>query len=262
MKKSDWKYLVNTLLFFYLSGMAFTGILQGLVLPEGPVSPESSKYFLGLHRHQWGAIHSWLALSFTLLLLVLNWDWILAKARTLFEKRAGAVLGLTFVFSLVPILIFWMASGKNLSTYENYGRGSGERAKVTGLAPDDSPTQITKREPPEADPGSGQAAPEKRTASTLPRELEIPLGTEMETDEHRIVNNLTITGQTTLRQIEESLGIPATTILERLHLPQGVSSQETLGKLRRIYGFQIQDVRDVIASALKEKRRQSSASAK
>lgn len=57
MKKSDWQYLVDTLLFICIIGIAFIGILMGLVLPRGPQASESAKYFLGLHRHQWGNIH-------------------------------------------------------------------------------------------------------------------------------------------------------------------------------------------------------------
>jgi len=257
MKKNDWKYLVDMLLFICLSGMVFTGILQGLVLPEGPVSPESSKYFLGLHRHQWGAIHSWLSLSFTLLLilhLAINLDWILARARQLFKQRAGAALGLTLAVSAVPILVFWLASGKNLSKYETYGRGSGERAKVTWVAPEDSPALITERELPEGDPGSGRAASEKKMANTISGDSEISPEAEPGLDEHRMANSLTISGQTTLRQIEESLGIPVETILDRLHLPQEISGQETLGRLRRAHGFKIQDVRDIISAILKEKK--------
>ena len=52
MKKSDWQYLVDTLLFLSITGIAFIGFLMGLFLPKGPNAQESAKYFLGLHRHQ------------------------------------------------------------------------------------------------------------------------------------------------------------------------------------------------------------------
>ena len=57
MKKTDWQYLVDTLLFLCIVGIVFIGFLMGLFLPQGPAAPESAKYFLGLHRHQWGNIH-------------------------------------------------------------------------------------------------------------------------------------------------------------------------------------------------------------
>jgi len=38
IKESDWRYVVDTLLFICLVGMVFIGILLGFVLSEGPVS--------------------------------------------------------------------------------------------------------------------------------------------------------------------------------------------------------------------------------
>jgi len=61
-------------------------------------------------------------------------------------------------------------------------------------------------------------------------------------------------GQSSLRDLEAATGIPARTIASRLGLPGTVGMNESLGRLRRLYGFEIQAVRDAVAQLIKEKR--------
>ena len=105
MKKSDWQYIVDALLFICTTGVAIIGLLMGLVIAKGPQSSESAKYFLGLHRHQWGNIHFYLSISFVVLViihLILSWSWIKGKARQLFHRGWAAGLVLT---TAVPWLL-------------------------------------------------------------------------------------------------------------------------------------------------------------
>jgi hypothetical protein len=53
-------------------------------------------------------------------------------------------------------------------------------------------------------------------------------------------------GFMTLAEIEATTGVPADTIIEQLGLPPGVSKDETLGRLRTIYGFSMDDVRRIV----------------
>ena len=88
MKKSDWQYLVDTFLFLSVVGIALIGFLMGLVIPKGPTAPESTKYFLGLHRHQWSNIHFYLSIAFVVFLIVhhvLSWKWIKNKSQQIFK---------------------------------------------------------------------------------------------------------------------------------------------------------------------------------
>jgi hypothetical protein len=61
---------------------------------------------------------------------------------------------------------------------------------------------------------------------------------------------IVITGQTTLKQVEKATGIPAKTIATELRLPSNVSVDETFGRLRKKYRFNLLDVRDVISDLL------------
>jgi hypothetical protein len=66
-------------------------------------------------------------------------------------------------------------------------------------------------------------------------------------------SGILITGRMTFYDIGKKAGISARRIAAELDLPSNVSLDETLGRLRRRYGFTVQDVRDAIA-ALMEKR--------
>jgi hypothetical protein len=78
MKKNDWKYLIDALLFVGMCSLAVTGLLLAFVIPSGK-APDVSKYFLGIHRHAWGDIHLYVALSLLAILVLhvwLNWAWV------------------------------------------------------------------------------------------------------------------------------------------------------------------------------------------
>lgn len=133
VKKTDWKYLVDTLLFICIVGIAFIGFLVGLVMPEGPQESSSSKYFLGLHRHQWGNIHFYLSITFVCLVvihLILSWSWIKGKARQLFKRAWKTMLILTGGVSVVVVVLFCAFYPKVPGAYEDYGVRAGRKAKA------------------------------------------------------------------------------------------------------------------------------------
>jgi hypothetical protein len=55
-----------------------------------------------------------------------------------------------------------------------------------------------------------------------------------------------IDGSMTLVEIEARTGVPAEEILRELGLPSDLPADERLGRLRRAYGFEMHDVRDVV----------------
>jgi len=57
MNKFKLKYLVDVILFISMFGLVCSGVIMAFCTQSGPRVEESSKYFLALHRHQWGNIH-------------------------------------------------------------------------------------------------------------------------------------------------------------------------------------------------------------
>jgi hypothetical protein len=213
MKKSDWQYLVDTLLFICMFGIALIGILMGFFLAEGPTVRESEKYFLGLHRHQWGEIHLYLSLAFILLLifhLILAWSWIKGKSQALFKNRWRRVISLTVLGAILLVFVFWVFTPKYSLIYENYGRRAAERAGRE-FSPNDY------------------------------------------IDEEQ--GYMTITGNMTISEVEQITGIPSDTFMRELGLSTDISPEETLGQLRKKYGFTIIEVRDAVTALLQQEER-------
>ena len=51
----------------------------------------------------------------------------------------------------------------------------------------------------------------------------------------------------TLSEVQELTGVPASYILEQLDLPQTTLRNERIGRLRQQHGFQMEDLRRVVA---------------
>ena len=247
MKKTSWKYLVDTLLFISVTGIAFIGILMAFFLAEGPTSiaRESEKYFLGLHRHQWGNIHLYLSLAFIVFLvihLILEWSWIKGKTRQLFKKAWVPILVFIVALSLIVPFIFWFATPKYPTNYDEYGKRSGDRlGRQQKLTVGNMAVQLNKKIT-----GSDQENPILKNEAEHQEENKLVRG-RMEED----TSGILITGQMTLNEIEELTGISAAEILKSMGLPANTSKKEALGRLRRRYGFTLQKLRDVVASLVK-----------
>lgn len=86
MKKNSFKYLVDAILFIDILSIAMIGLLLAFVLPEGRAG-RVSKFFLGLHRHDWRDIHLYLSISLLFLLGVHIWSnrtWIVQSSKKYF----------------------------------------------------------------------------------------------------------------------------------------------------------------------------------
>jgi hypothetical protein len=251
MNRTDRKFLIGTLLFVCMGGLVAIGILMGFYLAEGPIQAGKSKYFLGLHRHQWGKIHFYVSLIFVILMIVhlaLNWSWIKGKARLLFKKYAAAMLGLVAIAPIAILALFWLTQTKNDPTFEFYGRGAGQNPKTSVRMAQTEPQERPLGERPRS---GREAAPIKKGIPEAENSAQILH------DDDRVLlpdgRKIIITGQSSLRQIERETGILARMIVDKLGLPPGVSLDENLGRLRRQYGFAITEARDAVVALLKER---------
>jgi hypothetical protein len=96
MKKGVVKYCVDVAMYITLSSIAAIGLLMEFVIPSGQAA---DKYFLGVHRHDWGELHFFLGLFFLILLavhLTFNWPFILQSTKNHFdEKWQKALIGIS-----------------------------------------------------------------------------------------------------------------------------------------------------------------------
>ena len=112
MKKNSLKYLIGAILFIDICSIAVIGLLLAFVIPKGRET-QASKYFLGLHRHDWGDIHLYLSILLLTLLIFhlwLNWTWIIQSTKRYFgNKWKNALWGISGAWILV-LIIAWIAT--------------------------------------------------------------------------------------------------------------------------------------------------------
>jgi hypothetical protein len=274
--KNKLKYFIDALLFVFMIGIILIGFVQGLFLAEGPVADISKKYFLGLHAHQWGHIHFYISIAFTLFFiihLILSWGWIKAMTKKIFKKSwKTALVGIAVISLLIP-LIFWSFSTKNAEKYAGYGAGGGrdlgrssalsekQVKKETDLAASQQETPVInvelsslpKKEQPSQETAAGEETAREESHLQEGRGLyeERQRVTRGRLDEHG--TGILITGQMTLLELEKVTGIPKSTILKEMGLPADIPYSESLGRLRRRFMFTMQELRDKIEALMIKK---------
>jgi len=101
--------ILNGLLWLVFCAMAGTGLLLAFRLPPGSRGGQGLSA-LGMTRHDWGDVHTWLSYAFLALILIhllLHWRWFWQVAAR--KKRwplvigFGAGLALLLALSLQPV---------------------------------------------------------------------------------------------------------------------------------------------------------------
>jgi hypothetical protein len=115
MNKAQLNFAINALMFLCMAAMAGLGFLMKYVLLPGRES--TMKYgrrvdlsFLGLDRHDWGAIHLYLGFLLLALLalhIVLHWNMIPGLfARLIGNSRQRWQIGFVYVLIAAALLLF------------------------------------------------------------------------------------------------------------------------------------------------------------
>jgi hypothetical protein len=265
MKKTNLKYFVDILMFLCIVGIAGIGFLMGFFLAEGPAVREQDKYFLSLHRHQWGEIHLYLSLVFTALVILhlfLNWEWVKCKTRVLFKSGWRPMLIATAILAVLIPLILWAFYPKYPQEYLDYGAGQGRRQtqnftlppqnRVIQNLPDTG--RIREEKPRQEQPSQPLTErPRWQEQQAVTAEKETPEHEEqlvhgrLETEAEGFV----LHGQMTMQDVINQTGIPYEKIADAMGLPSRIPLRESLGRLRRRYGFTMQELRDTLTALMK-----------
>jgi len=111
MSKNKLKFLVDIIMFIDMCTISIIGFLMAFVIPKGEHKKSVEKYFMGLHRHDWGDIHFYLSILLLALLvlhLYLNWSWIVNRSRKHFGKNWKIALCIIPLGSLLLLGLFGM----------------------------------------------------------------------------------------------------------------------------------------------------------
>jgi hypothetical protein len=237
-------------------GLAATGGLIHFVLPAG-----SGHFYelFGWNRHDFGRLHFYFAVASVVLLalhLLLHWNWICCVVAKTAGKGAPSRrsqtlfgLGLLLAVSLLLAGGLWWASGLVQATTPE-GGGRGRRAhldiayRIEDAAPAAQPAAQSTEEP--------EATPAKPLPPAVAR-LEAPPSSSGDgrhgQHEKECPAGEAIDGRTSLAEAARICGLTVGELIDRLKLPARTAPGERLGRLKRLHGLNLHEVRDLACRA-------------
>ncbi len=239
MKKTSLFLLVDMLMFIFLALMSGLGLMIKYVLVPGSkrwdiYSRNVDLSFLGLDRHGWGTVHFIFAIIFVGLLvlhIILHWKCLVNYlCRILKTKALANFLILMFATVLFFLVIFPFIIELRVTELED-GRDRFLHGQIQA-----QPTAIKQ--------GRDAKVLEEREADGILTGTADDTGHD--TEHHDIDADIEVLGSMSLVNVSLKYNVPVSHILVELDLPSGVSGNEQLGRLRRLYGFKMSDIELII----------------
>lgn len=222
MKRPMLNFAIDAVAFVAFIFLTTTGVLTRYLLPPG-----SGRYatLWGLNRHGWGDLHFWVAVALLGVLalhLTLHWRWVLCILKGQRAEASGYRVALGAV-GLAGLL--GLAALPLLAPVERIG----VPRQGSDLSPSASPA-----------PGAAQrvSAPVAQDASPASATTPEPMAPDIES----------IRGAMSLRQVEQSTGVPVAYLISRLGLPADIDPDERIGRIRKRYGVSPDAVRQAVSA--------------
>ena len=209
MKRNTINFLIDLLLFGVMYVLIVTGLLMYFVLPSGSRGGGGRLILWGWNRHDFGDLHFYLAvglIGLVLLHIIIHWNWFCSTLSRLMKLTDPG-----HVKGLVCGVVFLVLLMAGTLGFLVWTDGVVKQSHGFGVY------------------GGPQWA-----------EREDARGDE------RFRETSHIAGQTTLAEAAEAAGISMEQFKQKLNLPDDVEPDEQLGRLKREYGFEIQDVRRIV----------------
>ena len=246
--------VIDLIMFVVMVALAVIGFLIRYSLISGEKRWERfgrnlDMTFLGLDRHEWGLIHLILGISLATLLvlhIIFHWTQIVNMVKKLFHGqtlRVMVVSGLTVICCIILLTPFVFSPDLG-EPIRRQGEGFGRMIEQPDQV--ESSFMETEKETLRQD---SQKNVELQSFDDEIIEVQ-PTMDEIShhSDEARI---LEIRGYHTLAGLAVKYNVSVDEMKSRLNIPSGVSDNERLGRIRRIYGFTMREVEDCILSLQK-----------
>ena len=239
MKKTSLFLLVDVLMFIFLALMSGLGLMIKYVLVPGSkrwdiYGRNVDLSFLGIDRHGWGTVHLIFAMIFVGLLvlhIILHWKCLVNYLCRIVKTKALA----NFLILMFAVVLFFLVIFPFMIELKVTELGDGRDRFLHG--PDQAQPADIKQGRDASALEEGEAA----RASNVTAD-----GAGHDTEHHDIDADIEVLGSMSLINVSLKYNVPVSHILDELDLPSGVSGNEQLGRLRRLYGFKMSDIELII----------------
>jgi hypothetical protein len=240
---------IDIIMFLVMVALAVIGFIIRYILIPG--SERWEKYgrnvdltCWGLDRHEWGFIHLILGISLVVLLIlhiIFHWAMIVCYIKRLLPKLFWryTVVGGMIILSCIFIAAPFYLSPEIGAPIRGQGEGYWPIHSEDAVTPDVS----------SANADLVDIFDEEKVVLSADEAEEVKA--EEKQSHEKEVRVLDIKGFNTIGELASLHGISPTELKKRLNIPSGVSDNEQLGRIRRIYGFTMREVEDCIL-ALKD----------
>jgi len=225
--------VIDAIMLIVLMLMAGLGFLIKYVLLPGYqrnalYEGDVELYYMGLTRHDWGTIHLWLSLFFLFLMLVhivLHWKMIVCIFRQMVSRKKtrrviAVCLGcVALFFGLAPLFV---------------------KPEVADMPRN----HIHVHDPVWISIRSQTSLPDPMPASAEKQATEEEILTAPKNEKHAY-EELELSGRMTLDEVAKKYSIPEDELTRALNIPS-YHSRERIGRLRKQYGFEMEELKDVI----------------
>ena len=253
MSKSKINFIIDSLMFICMAAIAGIGLLMKLVLIPGEdrwikYGKNVELYVFNMDRHQWGTTHLVIALvllGLLLLHIILHWNLIVGLFSKLINNKSTRKL-ITIVFVFISVFLFLFAffvkpemgeiiQGRGrLVTDENII----SETEITDM-PDDNAVKKDDNINIEKTDDKSEAVTDN-SKGTL-QDAEEPHERHTRSD-----REIEIRGYMTIGEVSLANDVPSSYIKKKLKIPETVSDNQSLGVLRREYGFRMSDIEKII----------------
>ena len=253
MSKSKINFLIDSLMFLRMAAIAGIGFLMKVVLIPGQdrwikYGKNVEIYVLNMDRHQWGTVHLVIALvllGLLLLHIILHWKLIVGLFSKLITNKSTRKL-ITVVFVFISAILFLFAFFVKPEMGEII-QGHGRQVTDEKNLPETEITDIHDNKTVVKDDNINTEKNDTKIEVVKDNSKDTLQDAEEPHERHnRSDREIEIRGYMTIGEVSLANDVPSSYIKKKLNIPETVSDNQSLGVLRREYGFRMSDIEKII----------------
>jgi len=253
MSKSKINFLIDSLMFLCMAAIAGIGFLMKVVLIPGQdrwikYGKNVEIYVLNMDRHQWGTVHLVIALvllGLLLLHIILHWKLIVGLfSKLITNKSTRKLITVVFVFiSAILFLFAFFVKPEMGEIIQGHGRQVTDEKKI----PETEITNIPENKTVVKDDNINTEINDTKIEVVKDNSKDTLQDAEEPHEMHNRSNReIEIRGYMTIGEVSLANDVPSNYIKKKLNIPETVSDNQSLGVLRREYGFRMSDIEKII----------------